>query len=212
VAGVIASDIPSFSMIYPHKPAPADFPIADIFVERWSPRAMSEQPIEEEKIQTLFEAARWAPSSSNLQPWHYIYATKDDGAMRLALESLLAEGNSWAKHAYLLLISFAYTKRKKSDGTFADNYHHLHDTGAATYSIALQCEPLGLVGHQMAGFDMTKANELLGVPADYVPGSMMAIGYPADVSILPEPNRSKESALRQRKTQEEFVYHGRWSN
>lgn len=209
---MIRSDIHSPFSMYPHKPAPADFPIAGIFAERWSPRAISEQPIEEEKIRTLFEAARWAPSSSNLQPWHYIYATKDDGDMRLALESLLTEGNSWAKNAYLLLISFAYTKRKKSDGTFADNYHHLHDTGAATYSIALQCEPLGLVGHQMAGFDMTKANELLGVPADYVPGSMMAIGYPAEVSILPEPNRSKERAPRQRKEQAEFVFHGKWSH
>jgi len=193
------------SMPYPHNLAVTDLPILDVLKERWSPRSISPQPIEEEKIRTLFEAARWAPSASNLQPWHYIYATKNDGEARTKLESLLVEGNSWAKSAYLLVIGFANTKRTKSDGTLADNYHALHDTGAASAYLVLQCEPLGLVGHQMAGFDMSKANALLNVPGNFVPSSMIAIGYPDDPSTLPEVLQEKEKAPRMRRKQEEFV-------
>ncbi len=197
-------------MQYPHKPAQTDLPLDEAIRERWSPRAFSGEPIEEEKIRALFEAARWAPSSSNLQPWHYVYTTKDDGEMRVRLESLLNEGNSWAKNAYLLLISFAYTKRQRKDGTLVDNYHHLHDTGAANVSIALECVHLGLIGHQMAGFAMDKANEVLGVSTDYVPASMMAIGYPEDPLTLPETLQDSEKAPRTRKEQSQFVFRGQW--
>ena len=195
---------------YPHKPAVTDNPIINEIRERWSSRAFSNEPVEEEKIRTLFEAARWAPSSSNLQEWHYLYATKVDADDRAKLESLLEQGNAWAKNASVLLIGFAQSKRKRSDGTMTDNPYALYDMGAATGYLALQCVPLGLMGHQMAGFDRAHANEVLGVPKDFLPASMMAIGYPGDVSILSAELQEREKAPRKRKEQKEFVFRGKW--
>ena len=171
---------------------------------------MSGEVIPQEQIDTMFEAARWAPSSSNMQEWRYIYATKDDGADRATLESLLVEGNSWAKSAYLLIIAFADSKRTRSDGTMVDNPYGMHDTGAASLSLVLQATALGLVSHQMAGFDREKANELLGVPLQFVPASMIAVGKPADPSQLNEKQQEMEKAPRTRKAQCEFVFRGKW--
>lgn len=193
--------------MFPQNPAPTDLPILDAIKQRWSPLAFSDQRIEEEKIATLFEAARWAPSSFNEQPWRHVYATKEDSEDRLRLESLLVEGNSWAKKAYILMISFA-KKTFASNGK--ENRHAMHDLGCATGYMAMQCQSLGLIGHQMAGFDFRKANELLGVPDDFVPGSMMAIGHPADPSLLPPELQERERQPRTRKPQEGFVFRGKW--
>lgn len=193
-------------MTVPQKPAPADHPILEAIRERWSPLAFDSRAIEEEKVQTLFEAARWAPSSFNEQPWRYIYAQKGDTG-RDALENLLVSGNAWAKNAGLLLISFArrtFTKNAK------ENRHHLHDVGAASSFIALQLVELGLIGHQMEGFDRANANRILGVPDEYVPGSMMAIGYPADPSALPPDLQERQARERVRRPIAEFAFKGRW--
>jgi nitroreductase len=198
-------------LAYPHKPAPTDLPIINEIRQRWSPRAFSEMPVEQQKIDTLFEAARWAPSNGNNQEWNFLYATKGDGEDRAILESLLVEGNAWAKNAYILMIGFAQSKRKKSDGTMTENTYALFDTGMATGYLALQCVQLGLIGHQMAGFDREHANEILGVPTDFLPASMMAIGYPADLSILSEQLQEREKAPRVRKEQSEFVFRGKWN-
>ncbi len=191
----------------PKKPADTSLPILDAFKERWSPFAFNDQPIEPEKIQTMFEAARWAPSSYNEQPWRYVYATKEDGEEREKLESLLVEGNSWAKNAYILLIDFAkitYTKNQNP------NRISMYDTGAATAYLAAQLSSLGLIGHQMGGFFMEKANDVLGVPDDFEPCSMMAIGYPADVSLLSPELQQRQNAPRSRKEQGEFVFRSKW--
>ncbi len=191
----------------PEKPAVTDLPVLDVIKRRWSPLAFSPEPIELENIAALFEAARWAPSSYNEQPWHYLYATKDDGEQRTRLESLLAEGNAWAKDAYMLIISF--TKK-----TFArngkENRHAMHDLGAASVSITLQACHMGLMTHQMAGFDVEHANKVLGVPADFLPGSMMAVGYPGDPAKLTPDLLAREQAPRARKEQQTFVFHGKW--
>lgn len=197
----------------PRKPADTDFPIHELLATRWSPRAMSATPMDEQTIHSLFEAARWAPSSSNIQPWRYVYATKDDHDARIALESLLVDGNYWAKEAYLLLISFYDTKRERSTGELIDNPYGLHDTGAANLSIALQATALGLDSHQMGGFDHERANEVLGVPGRYKPASMMAIGLPAESDAhLNEQHRQAEQVPRMRKNQSEFVFHTTWRN
>lgn len=193
-------------MTYPRKPAPADFPILETLRERWSPLAFSSQSIEEEKIQTLFEAARWAPSSYNEQPWRYVYATKEDGADRERLESLLMPGNSWAKEAFLLVMSFA---KKTFTYNGKENRHALHDLGAASCSLALQCPALGLVAHQMAGFKVDEANTLLDVPEDFVPGSMIGVGYPGDPAKLDPKMQEQERAPRERRAQGEFVFRGK---
>jgi nitroreductase len=195
-------------MQIPDKPAATDSPILKDIRERWSPVAFSDQPVEDDKIRTMFEAARWAPSSFNEQPWRYIYALKADGEARTTLENLLSPGNAWAKNAGILAITF--TKK-----TFArngkDNIHAMHDLGAASGYLALQLGALGLVGHQMAGFDRENANKILGVPDDFMPGSMIAIGYPADPASLPEDLQKRQAGPRSRKPQEEFVFRGRWT-
>jgi nitroreductase len=192
---------------YPYKPIVTELPVLNAIRERWSPMAFSNRPVEQEKIETLFEAARWAPSSFNEQPWRYVYATKDDDEDRRTLEELLSESNSWAKHAYILLISFSsktFAKNQK------ENRHAQHDLGAASSYIALQLPSLGLIGHQMAGFKWEQANEILGVPSDFIPGSMMAIGYPGDPAMLDEKSKARQDAVRVRKPQKEFVFRGKW--
>ncbi|MDO8469004.1 MAG: nitroreductase family protein [Candidatus Peribacter sp.] len=194
-------------MDYPRKTAPTDLPILEAFKERWSPLAISDQPVSDDKIQTLFEAARWAPSSYNEQPWRYVYATKNDGEARERLESLLLSGNAWARNAFLLAVSFA-----KKTFTFngKENRHGLHDTGAASAYLAAQCPALGLVAHQMAGFKVDEAATLLGVPADFVAGSMIAVGYPDDPKDLDPKLQEREKTPRERKPQKEFVFRGKF--
>jgi nitroreductase len=193
-------------MDYPRKPAPTDLPIVEALRERWSPYAFSDRPVEDDKIQTLFEAARWAPSSFNEQPWRYVYATKTDGEARERLESLLLPGNAWAKNAFLLAVSFA---KKTFTYNGKENRHALHDTGAASAYLAAQCPSLGLVAHQMAGFKVDEAASVLGVPADFVPGSMIAVGYPGNPRDLDPKLQERENAPRERKSQKEFVFQGR---
>ena len=138
-----------------------------------------------------------------------MYVTKDDGEHRLKLESLLVEGNSWAKNAYILLITFTaktFARNQK------ENRHAMHDLGAATAYLALQLPSLGLIGHQMAGFAWEKANEVIGVSQDFMPGSMMAIGYPGDSSKLDPKLQEREKAPRARKEQHEFVMREKWSH
>jgi nitroreductase len=190
----------------PRKPAPTQLPIVDLIKERWSPLAFSPEPIEQEKIQIIFEAARWAPSSFNEQPWRYIYALKGDEG-RETLESLLVPGNGWAKNAGMLMIDFASTIFAKNGKV---NRHALHDLGAANGFITLQARSLGLMTHQMAGFDFEHANEILGVPKEFIPGSMMAIGYYGDPSQLDEKQRAREETPRVRRPIQEFAFRGRW--
>lgn len=193
-------------MDYPHKKAPTTLPVIDPILERWSPLAFDPKPVEEEKILTMFEAARWAPSAYNEQPWRYVYAQKGD-KNREVLESLLAPGNAWAKNAGVLMLSFA-SKNFGRNGT--PNRHHLHDLGAASAYLVAQLPSLGLVGHQMSGYDHEKANEALGVPNDYEPGSMIAVGYYAGQEGLDEGMKQREDGPRVRKDLHDIAFNGEW--
>jgi len=179
------------------------YPVAGIISERKSIRAFSSRTVEEEKIRSLFEAVRWAPSSSNEQPWVFIYATKDHPELRDMMISTLSSSNQvWASQAPLLVFSLA---RKKFLRNGNDNTYALYDLGGANAFLSLQAVHLGLQIRQMAGYDRTKAVDLLNVPADLEPGVFIAIGYPGDPEQLPEPVRQKESAPRERFLQETFV-------
>ncbi|MEY3405770.1 MAG: hypothetical protein RL161_1200 [Bacteroidota bacterium] len=179
------------------------YPVAGIISERKSIRAFSSRTVEEEKIRSLFEAVRWAPSSSNEQPWVFIYATKDHPELRDMMISTLSSSNQvWASQAPLLVFSLA---RKKFLRNGNDNTYALYDLGGANAFLSLQAVHLGLQIRQMAGYDRTKAVNLLNVPADLEPGVFIAIGYPGDPEQLPEPVRQKESAPRERFLQETFV-------
>jgi nitroreductase len=183
-------------------------PIHELLAARWSPVAFSTRAVEATKLRALFEAARWAPSSFNEQPWRFIVATKDQPAEFERLLGVLVEGNRmWAQHAPMLALSVAkltFTRNAKP------NLHALYDTGAATAQLIVQATVLGLFVHQMAGYDADKAREVFAIPADFQPGAAMAIGYLGDGASLPEALRQRDSALRQRRPLETQVFAGRW--
>lgn len=191
------------------KPAETQFPIHDLLHRRWSPRAFSERMVESDMLRSLFEAARWAPSSNNEQPWHFIVGTRDDPAGYDRLFSCLKEGNKkWAFRAPVLMLSVA---RLNFEDEGTPNRHAWHDTGMAALSLSLQATALGLIAHQMAGFDVDKARADLGIPAGFEPVAMIAVGYPGDPAILDERLRQRELAPRERKSAREIVAIGRWN-
>jgi nitroreductase len=194
--------------MYPQNTAPVDHEIHDLLKKRWSPLAFSSKPIEKEKINSLFEAMRWAPSSFNGQPWRVIYATQDEREDFEKLSSLLAEGNFYAKKAYMLLLicsvkNFEYNKKP--------NKHHQYDTGAAIENLFLQAFSMGLIGHEMAGYDEERSYIVCGIPEEEVRSmAMMAIGYPGEQSALTEDQVKREKSPRRRKPIEEIAFHGKW--
>ena len=193
-----------------HNPAPAQFSIDPLLTHRWSPRAFADRPVEPEKLCQLFEAARWAASCFNDQPWNYIVATRDRPDEFQKMLACLVDANQlWAKSAPVLAISVAHTKFKH-DGS--PNRHAQHDLGAASASLALQATSLGLAVHQMGGFDSNRARDTFHIPADYEPGAAMAIGYPGEAAALPEKLRARETAPRTRRPISEFVFSGGWGS
>lgn len=190
------------------KPAPSQFPIHRLLADRWSPRAFDERPIEPEKMHSLFEAARWAPSSNNEQPWRFLLATKDREFEWSRFFGCLLEGNRiWAYRAPVLILSVASLN---FEDNAKPNRHALHDTGMATENLVLQATALGLAAHQMAGFDAEKARADLKIPSGYDPVAMIAVGYPGDPSILSDRLRQREQALRERNGIPSFVFVGEW--
>jgi len=180
-----------------------EFPVADLIGQRRSSRAYSSEPIEPEKINSLFEAARWAPSSMNEQPWAYLYATKDQPELWNKLADLLNESNRvWAKEAPLLILSMA---RKTHIRTGAVNVSARYDVGAANAFLSMQATQFGLNVHQMGGFDRQKAIESFNIPETHEPIVIMAIGYLGDAENLSESLKQREVAPRERFTQEFFV-------
>jgi len=190
------------------KPADTQYPIHDLLRQRWSPRAFDDRPIEPEKLRSLFEAARWAPSSNNEQPWRFIVATKENTTEYDRLFNCLVEGNQkWANRAPVLLLSVA-SLNFEDDST--PNRHAFHDTGMAVENLVLQATALGLSAHQMAGFDVEKARVDLKIPSGYEPVAMIAVGYPGDPAQLSDRLRAREAQPRVRKPLTEFVYSATW--
>ena len=183
----------------------ADFgaAILDVIKKRRSRRAYASKAVEQEKIRSLFEAARWAPSSLNEQPWFYIYATSDQQNLWSKIFEAVNEGNKvWARRAPLLIVSLA---RKNFIRFDSPNPSARYDLGAANAFLSLQAAHLGLNVHQMAGFDHKTLVQNLGVPATYEPVIVMAIGYPGDTEKLPENLKARELAPRERYIEQEFV-------
>ena len=192
------------------KPAITTVPIHELLRNRWSPRAFSDKAVAPEVLHALFEAARWAPSSSNYQPWAYIVGTKDDPEDFAKVLSTLVEFNAgWAQHAPVLVMSVAQTKLPKDGST---NRHAFHDVGSATAQLTFEANARGLLVHQMAGFDVNKAREVFVIPEGWEPVAVMAIGYPGDPETLPEKLRERELAPRSRKPLREFVMAGAWGH
>ncbi len=189
------------------KQADTQYPIHDLLRRRWSPRAFDDRPIEPEKLRSLFEAARWAPSSNNGQPWRFLVATKEQKTEYDRLFNCLVEGNQqWAHRAPVLLLSVA--KLQFEDGSL--NRHALHDTGMAVENLSLQATVLGLVAHQMAGFRIDQARTDCQIPDGYELVAIMAVGYPGDLVLLSDRFRARETQPRVRKPLTEFVYSATW--
>jgi nitroreductase len=185
-------------------------PIHELLAARWSPVAFSSRPVEPEKLRAVFEAARWAPSSYNEQPWRYIVATKNQPEEFQNMLGVLVEANRlWAQHAPVLALSVA---KLTFTHTAKPNRHALYDTGAATAQLIVQATALGLFVHQMAGFDAARAREVFGIPEDFQPVAAFAVGYHADDKQVPEEFRRRDHATRQRKPPEELVFAGRWGD
>ena len=190
------------------KPATTNYRIEDLIARRWSPRAFEERLVEPDKLKSLFEAARWAPSSNNEQPWRFLAATKDNRPDYDRLLNCLSEGNSkWAFRAPLLVLSVA-SLLFEDDGK--PNRHAFHDTGMAVENLVLQATALGLQAHQMAGYDVERARRDCQIPSGFEPVAMIAVGYPGDPAILPEYLRERESKPRERQPIVDFVFSASW--
>jgi nitroreductase len=192
------------------KPAPTNFPVHDLIRNRWSPRAFSEKPVEDEVLASLFEAARWAPSSNNEQPWAYLVATKDDTENFAKKLSVLVDFNAgWAKGAPVLILAVSELNFHANG---KPNRNAFYDTGAATALLSVEATARGLVVHQMAGFDAVKAKHVFEIPEGWEPIAAIALGYPGDPQSLPQGLRDREVAPRTRKPLTEFVMSGRWGH
>ena len=190
-----------------NKDAVTRVPILDALARRWSTRAFADRAVEAEKLIAVLEAARWASSSLNLQPWRLIVATKADPAAYARLLDCLKEGNQhWASRAPVLILTVAHVERKPG----VPNRHALHDVGLAVGNLAVQATALGLYLRQMGGFYPEKARETYRLPADYEPVTTIALGYRADPDDIPEDLRERELAVRQRKPLGEIVFNGDW--
>lgn len=182
----------------------ADHDIDELFLRRWSPRAMSGEALTRDELNSLFEAARWAPSSYNAQPWRILYARRDTADWD-RFYGLLGKGNrTWAGGAAVLLV-FLSRRRFERNGEPAPT--HSFDAGAAWENLALQASIMGLVAHGMQGFDYDRAREALHVPEAYAVEAMIAVGRPGDRADLDERLREKETPSS-RKTVEEFAFEG----
>jgi nitroreductase len=185
-----------------------EIPVDDLIKERRSPLAYSERSVGREELRSLLEAARWAASSYNQQPWHFIVATKEDPREYERLLGCIVPANAlWAASAPVLMLSVA---KLAYDSNGAPNRHALYDVGQATANLALQATALGLALHQMGGFDMERARAEFQIPEGYEPVAAIAVGYPGDPESLPESLRARASAPRTRRELGDFVFTGRW--
>lgn len=186
------------------KPAKTEHPIHDLLVKRWSPRAFSDKPVEPAKLKQLFEAARWAASSYNEQPWSFIVALKEDKpAFDKALSCLLEANQSWAKLAPVLVLTTYKTNFTRGG---KPNRVAFHDLGLAVGNLSTQATELGLWVHQMAGVQLDKVRETYDVPTGHDPATAFTVGYMGDVDDLPEGLRDPEKSPRDRKPFNEFVF------
>lgn len=190
------------------KPAPTEAPIHEILTHRWSPRAFDARPVEPEKLRALFEAARWASSSYNAQPWYFIVATKDDPEnFKKVLGCFVDFNQTWAKSAPVVAISVAGMNFQHNG---QPNRHSFHDVGQAAATMALQATALGLQVHQMAGILPDKARAEFHIPDAFEAVAGIALGYPGDPASLPDQLRERELSPRQRKPASSFVFTGEW--
>lgn len=192
----------------PIKLADTEYPIHELLQKRWSPRAFSEKSIDTNLLNQLFEAARWAPSSYNEQPWRFIIARKQDQEAYEQLASVMNDFNqSWATDAPVLVLALTKTT---FDLDGRDNPHAGHDLGQAIAHLTFEATKHDLYVHQMAGFLPKKARELYDISDDYKPMTMFAIGYKGNPESLNDKLQKQETSPRNRKDMDEIVFDDEW--
>ena len=177
--------------------------IHNIIKDRWSPVAFSDQAVDQQVLESLFEAARWAPSSFNAQPWKFLYGHKRDSIYPVLMDLLSEANQKWAKTAPILVLTMA---EKVAPGRTSPNRFAFHDTGMAVGNLLAQATASGLFAHLMGGYDNEKAKQILNLPENYEPAAMIAIGYKGDPSNLEADVAAREKRERTRNPHSEFVF------
>lgn len=190
--------------------ATTSVPIHDLLASRWSPRAIDpNRPVTREQLKVLLEAGRWAPSCNGDEPWRYLILDKsrDPAGWQKVYDCLSENNKKWVKNVPLLMLSCAGSA---FEATGKPNRWTQHDTGAASVSMALQAVAMGLVIHQMGGWDAEKMRAAFSIPAEYTPMAVIAVGYQASPDILDDETKAKELRPRGRKPLAERFYEGGW--
>jgi len=186
------------------KHAPKVDGVLPIFHTRWSPRSFSDREVSRADLAKVFEAARWAASSFNEQPWRFLVGTRNSLAYKKIFGSLMPVNQQWAVSAPVLILGATKTRFSHND---SPNRVALYDLGAAASYLTLQAAALGIATHQMAGFDPDAARKAFEIPDDYLPGAVIALGYQGEPAALPnEQFLAQEVAPRERKPLKDFVF------
>lgn len=189
-----------------NKPAATSYPVHPLIQQRWSPRSFEDRPLEIEKVGSLLEAARWAPSCFNEQPWRFFvgHKTSSPKAWQTLFDLLVPFNQQWCAEAPLLILS---VYKQHFSHNSLPNAHAMYDCGMAMENIALQAVALGLVSHQMAGYRWQEAPEILALPPEYKPATMIAIGYQGKAENIADAElRAGETAARERKTLQQITF------
>ena len=189
------------------KPAQTDHPIHHLLRTRWSPRAFSPERVATEQVLRVLEAARWAPSCFNDQPWSFLVGFQGDETWQGIHDCLVEANQAWACNAPVLLL---YMAHESSVETGRPNRHAQYDTGQAVLALALQATELGLFVHQMGGFDVDGARERFRIPPAQTPMAAIALGHAGDPDALPEHLAARERAPRERVPISTFTFSGAW--
>lgn len=192
------------------KQADPDYPINEMISKRWSPYAFADRPVSTADLQSLFEAARWAASSYNEQPWSYVVALKHDESAFQTLLSCLVEGNqAWASAAPVLAIGCTNLKFARNG---QPNAAAIHDLGLASANLTFEATARGLFVHQMIGILPDKAREIYRIPENVQPLTGLAIGYAAEPETVPEKYKERDLSPRGRKPVSDFLFEGKWGS
>jgi nitroreductase len=186
------------------KQAPAVEGVLPAVLNRWSPRSFAGRDVSTADLKKLFEAARWAPSSYNEQPWRFLAGTRNSITYKKIFDALMPFNQGWAGKAPVLILGAAKTKFSHND---SPNGFAVYDLGAASAYLVLQASALGLSTHQMAGYDQAAARAALGIPEDYTLGSVIALGYQGEpAALIDKQILTQETTPRERKPLSDFVY------
>ena len=191
-----------------NKSAKTDHNVHKLIAERWSPRVFSNKEISDQELLSLFEAARWAASSMNEQPWRFLYARKGSPAYRKFFECLAQFNQQWVMNAPVLII----TVYKKSFSSGKENFHAQHDLGLAMGNFSLQAQSMGIAVHHMAGLDWKKVHDIFGIDMEaYHVTTAVAVGYyGGDIDTLPDDLAESERAPRSRKPLKDLAFENSW--